>query len=207
MGHKRVLLVEGSDDLHVVMNFCGALELGLIDNIRDCQGKEKLLGLIPTQLKESDLFALGILLDADSDMSATWQSVRDLLKESGYLLPDSPDSAGTIVAACSDLSPRVGVWLMPNNENPGIIEDFLRVLVPDADPLMDHVEKSIDSIPNNCCKFVELKRSKARIHTWLAWQEEPGKPLGQSIKARYLDPTLPAASDFESWLQRTFFDE
>lgn len=94
---------------------------------------------------------------------------------------------------------------MPNNCVAGILEDFLRFLVPLNDPLFDHVVQSIDTILPGHCRFTDLKKPKARIHTWLAWQEEPGKPFGQAITARYLDPDLPAADVFAQWLHRTFF--
>ena len=94
---------------------------------------------------------------------------------------------------------------MPDNQLPGILEDFLQFLVPEGDPLFAHVGHSLDSIPLGQRRFDDLKRPKAQIHTWLAWQEEPGKPLGQAISARYLDPHLPMADVFVQWLQRTFF--
>lgn len=94
---------------------------------------------------------------------------------------------------------------MPNNQDPGILEDFLRFLVPEGDNLFAHVNACVDSIPTGQRRFTELKKAKALIDTWLAWQEEPGKPFGQSISARYLDPHLPAANTFAGWLQRAFF--
>lgn len=56
-------------------------------------------------------------------------------------------------------------------------------------------------------RFEPLKRPKVLMHTWLAWQEEPGKPYGQAITARYLDATLPTGAAFAAWLQRVFFQE
>jgi hypothetical protein len=67
------------------------------------------------------------------------------------------------------------------------------------------VDQAIDNIPSRHRRFSDVRAAKARIHTWLAWQEEPGKPFGQAISARYLDPNLPAANTFATWLQRTFF--
>lgn len=94
---------------------------------------------------------------------------------------------------------------MPNNKLPGCLEDFLRFLVPDEDPLFAHVEHALDGIPPEQRRFDALKRPKAKIHTWLAWQAEPGKPFGQAISSRYLDPDLPMADVFARWLQSTFF--
>lgn len=207
MADKRVLMVEGSDDAHVVKHICGERRLGTIETIHPYGGKDALLDSIGVRLKESGIAVLGILLDADTDLQARWQSVVHRLQQAGYPhIPEIPDPDGTVITApANTLLPRVGIWLMPDNRVPGILEDFLRFLVPENDPLFAHVEQSLDTIPLGQRRFHDLKKIKATMHTWLAWQEEPGKPFGQAITARYLDPDLPAASNFVRWLQRTFF--
>lgn len=207
MAHKRVLMVEGPDDEHVVKNICGQRQLGMIEHIHPYGGKDSLIESIGVRLKESDIGALGIILDADTDLQARWQAVTARLSAAGYTsLPAAPLPEGTVVEPPADsLLPRVGIWLMPNNQAPGILEDFLRFLVPEDDQLIVHVDQSIDGIPPEYCWFPELRKPKARIHTWLAWQEEPGKPFGQAISARYLDPDLPLANIFAAWLKKTFF--
>ena len=42
------------------------------------------------------------------------------------------------------------------------------------------------------------------MHTWLAWQEEPGIPLGLAVTKRYLDVDHVLARQFLQWLQRLF---
>ena len=86
----------------------------------------------------------------------------------------------------------------------GIIEDFLRYLIPDPSPLYDHVELSVDAIPANEIKFTELAKPKVLIHTWLAWQEDPGYPYGLAITAKFLDPDVPEAKTFVDWLNRLY---
>lgn len=208
MASKRVLMVEGTDDEHVVKHICGKRQLGTIETIHPYGGKDPLLESIGTRLKESDISALGLILDADTDLQARWQAVTDRLNTSGYNnIPGIPSHEGTVIAPpLNSLLPKVGIWLMPDNRLPGILEDFLLFLVPNGDALLDHANHAIDSIPAGRRRFDDLKKSKARIHTWLAWQEEPGKPFGQAITARYLDPNLPAADAFSRWLQRTFFE-
>jgi len=207
MAAKRVLMVEGPDDEHVVKHICGVRQLGKIEIIHPYGGKDPLLEGVGARLKESDITALGIILDADTDLHASWQAIAARLNQAGYPdVPETPSAVGTVVEAPADsLLPRVGIWLMPDNQVPGILEDFLRFLVPAGDPLFAHVEQSLDSIPPGLCRFTDLKKPKARIHTWLAWQEEPGKPFGQAISASYLDPNLPVANSFAIWLQQTFF--
>jgi hypothetical protein len=204
---KRVLMVEGADDEHVVKHVCHTRGLGLIDTIHPYGGRVPLLDGIGPRLKESEIAALGILLDADSDLAASWTAIRDRLHGAGYAMPAQPEAAGTVVAAPvgKALLPRVGVWLMPNNQVPGILEDFLRFLVPPGAPLFTHVEQAVATIPAEHRRFTDLARPKAMMHTWLAWQETPGRPFGQAISARYLDPDLPSANAFAEWLHRTFF--
>ncbi len=207
MTAKFVLMVEGPDDEHVVKNICGQRQLGTIECILSYGGKDRLIDGISVRLKQSEICALGVILDADTDLEARWQAVAYRLSIAGYTnVPAAPAPEGIVIDSPSNsLLPRVGVWLMPDNRTSGILEDFLLFLVPPGDGLLASVDQAIGSIPPDQRRFPELREAKARIHTWLAWQREPGKPFGQAISARYLDPNLPAASIFASWLQRTFF--
>jgi hypothetical protein len=203
MAAKHMLMVEGPDDAHVVKHICGQRKIG---NIKPYEGKDNLLKAIGPQLKGSDITAIGIMLDADTNLQASWRAIVDRLKKAGYPdVPVDPDKDGTVIESPpNSLLPRVGIWLMPDNKVPGILEDFLRFLVPQEDALWAYAEASIDGLPNPK-RFTDLNKPKAIIHTWLAWQEEPGKPFGQAISARYFDPTLPAGDVFAMWLQRVFF--
>ncbi len=117
---------------------------------------------------------------------------------------EEPQSQGSVFEPPQNsLLPRWGIWLMPDNRVPGILEDFLRFLVPDDDPLLLRAERAVNTLPE--MRFEALKRPKGLMLTWLAWQAEPGKPYGQAITARYLDASLPAAKVFASWLKRIFF--
>jgi hypothetical protein len=53
-------------------------------------------------------------------------------------------------------------------------------------------------------KFRLEHRSKACVHTWLAWQEEPGTPMGQAITARYLDADALHAQQLMRWFRKVF---
>lgn len=206
MASRNVLLVEGSDDEHVVKHLCGHHGLPHLDEIVSLGGVEKLLESFPIRLKESDVHALGVLVDADIDLRARWEALRNHLVRAGYpKAPKLPEATGTIwQAPAGTLLPRVGLWLMPDNRTNGILEDFLRFLVPADSPLFAHVEKSVASIPPDECRFSDLAKPKATLHTWLAWQAEPGKPLGTAITAKYLDASVPQAADFVHWLRQLF---
>ena len=53
-------------------------------------------------------------------------------------------------------------------------------------------------------RFKDVHRSKAKIHTYLAWQEQPGLPLGVSIKAKAFDSDAKLAHDVTDWLKTLF---
>jgi hypothetical protein len=208
MAGKRILLVEGGDDEHVLKHICGNRGIPHLDEIRSFGGVDALLESISVRLKASeDADIVGVVLDADTDLNSRWQSLRDRLTTVGYLnVPEHPLSDGTIIDPPNDkLLPRVGVWIMPDNQTEGILEDFLRFLVPPGSNLLTHVESSVDTIPEDERRFSLLAKSKAIIHTWLAWQNEPGKPLGTAITAKFLDPNVAQVDKLVSWLTRLFF--
>jgi hypothetical protein len=207
MAGKKVLLVEGSDDEHVLKHICGVRNVGRLDEVKPQGDVVQLLENFPVRLKESDVEALGVVIDADTDLAARWQSLHDRLSTAGYQdVPTHPVPAGTILAPPPDsLLPRVGVWIMPDNQTRGILEDFLRFLVPPGSGLFAHVQSSVAGIPAAEKRFAQLAETKAIIHTWLAWQKEPGRPLGTAITAKFLDANVPQVDVLVAWLKELFF--
>jgi len=207
MAGKKILLVEGSDDEHVLKHICAQRRIGELDEIKSQGNVSRLLESFPVRLKESNVDALGVVIDADTDLTARWQSLRDRLTSSGYQnVPANPIRTGTILEApLEGLLPRVGVWIMPDNQTTGILEDFLHFLVPRGSRLFEHVKASVESIPEGERRFSQLDKPKAVIHTWLAWQQEPGKPFGTAITAKFLDANVTEVSVLVTWLKALFF--
>lgn len=208
MSAKNILLVEGIDDEHVIKHIFGNRSLPKLDEIKEHGGVDRLLESVPVRLKASeDGDIVGVVIDADTDIHARWQSLRDMLIRLGYQsVAENPAPNGSIFdPPPNTLLPRVGIWLMPDNQSKGILEDFLRFLIPSDSLLFDHVSSSVAAIPDGEKRFSALAEPKALIHTWLAWQEEPGKPLGTSITARYLDPDVAQVDILIDWLKRLFF--
>ncbi len=100
---------------------------------------------------------------------------------------------------------KVGVWIMPNNNTNGMLEDFISFLVPENDQLMPIAESTLMEIEKcKLNKYSDIHKSKAKIHTWLAWQEEPGKPMGQSITKKYLTIENECCELFIEWIRKLF---
>lgn len=202
MAAKQTLLVEGINDLHV---FCNLFEKHSIPQdfqVKNKEGISKLIDELDVELLASDLKTLGIVVDADANLSARWMSLTNRLSKSGYQnLPSEPDREGTIITQSG--LPKVGVWVMPDNRLDGMLEDFIAYLIPQEDRLWEYARQSVDSITPEKCLF-RNHFAKAYIHTWLAWQKEPGMPMGSAIKMRYLDSDALQARIFVSWIRQLF---
>jgi len=207
----RQLLVEGNNDQHVIWALCGQHNVNQtfevvapsdLGGVAD--GIDSLLTGIPERLKQSDFEVLGIVVDADENLQGRWESVRNRLIEGGYQdLPNQPVSDGIIVSP-EDM-PRVGVWLMPNNQLTGMLEDFVAYLIPDEDQLSPITQQYIDTVENGSLNnYSPQHSSKAFIHAWLACQQNPGMPMGQAITAHVLNFNMPLANKFVEWLNELF---
>lgn len=205
MADKAVLLVEGKDDEHVFYALLGFHRLPEIFRIKDKRGIDNLLGTLDVELLASDLERLGIVVDADIDIASRWQRVTNILRASGYSnIPALPDPLGTIIA--ENGRPTVGIWIMPDNTLPGMLENFVRFLVPSNDSLWGRVIHCIDNVPENERRFPTHHLIKAQLHTWLAWQHEPGSPLGLAITKRYLEANASHAQRLIDWIRRLFIE-
>lgn len=96
--HPHQLLVEGKNDRHVIWSLCNQYQLPEefsveVPEVEETEGIEVLLNGLPLKLKEKNLRILGIVVDADRDLAARWQGLRDKLKASGYVnIPHIPPS-------------------------------------------------------------------------------------------------------------------
>ncbi len=203
------LLVEGKNDQHVVWALCQQHQIPKTFSVetpadQEKEGIDALLEGLPLRLKAENLTVLGIIVDANHDLAARWQAVRYHFNRRGYAdMPHQPPPDGWVSSA-SDL-PRVGVWLMPNNQLPGMLESFIAELIPSHDQLHLKAEAILQEIERaSLNRYQSIHHPKALIHTWLAWQKTPGMPMGQAITAQALKYDSPIAKIFIAWLKRLF---
>lgn len=70
-------------------------------------------------------------------------------------------------------------------------------------PMVDEAVLKVKTLEEKH-RFRDVHESKAYIHTWLAWQKEPGKPMGQAITARYLDADALHARQLINWIRKLY---
>lgn len=209
---SRLLLVEGHDDRVVIEKLLARRKLKFEEfAIHNCEGVNKLLKVLPTAILVGTYEVIGVIVDADEDIDARWRSVKKILVNAGYGdVPAEPVKAGTVIRDEDNDLPKIGVWLMPDNRERGAIEDFIRLLIPNDDPLLPEAETMIHRlIAETLNRFKPIHRSKALIHTWLAWQRRPGLTLGAAVTSRVARHSAHLlddgkASDFIEWLKRLF---
>ncbi|GBU07258.1 hypothetical protein AwDysgo_05890 [Bacteroidales bacterium] len=199
---NKKLLVEGNDDKHVVLALCKKCGIPETFNIIDTGGIDKLKEEISVRFKQSGINTIGILIDADVDVVARWESIKVILESINFDIPKTLPKEGLILESNNK---RVGVWIMPNNEAKGMLEDFIYFLAPKNDALFPIAEAIlIDIEAKGLDRYKAVHRSKALIATWLAWQEDPGTPMGLSITKKILDTESPECQSFVDWLKKLF---
>lgn len=158
------LLVEGKDDEHVFYSLLGHHLIPECFSIKNAESIEKLLDRLEVELMQSDLGRLGIVVDADIDLVARWESLRNRLIKSGYsTVPLVPDPSGTIIE--EEGRPVVGIWLMPDNKLPGMLENFVSFLIPPNDLLWPMAEDVLQKVMEKDRRFRESYEIKAQVHT------------------------------------------
>ena len=203
-----LLVVEGQSDLHLVLHLCKkscpALEANF--NLHDAKGLPGLLASIRGFVNSPTLSAVGFLVDADDDPSLRWQEISDRLIAANdeIQLPNSPNGNGTVIAGNQDIgSPRIGVWIMPDNSSSGELEDFVVRMVPDQDPVWPHAQSYIGGISQAARKFDSHKVTKSEVHAWLAARKYPGL-IGMAVREGDLDIDGDLTQTFLAWLTRLF---
>ena len=200
---KKQLLVEGKDDQHVTYAIRDRFNIPKNFDVIDCSGIEPLMEQISVRLKQSEIDTIGIIIDADTELQSRWKSLKNLLTGLGYTVYETIPAEGLIIQDKD--KPKIGVWIMPNNNSNGMLEDFIAFLVPNQDELMPFVTNTLNEIEQqNLNNYNIIHRSKAEIHSWLALQEEPGTPLGSSITKRYLTTDIEVCRRFGNWIGNLF---
>jgi hypothetical protein len=199
---ERVVLVEGKDDCHVILAVAQYFRLAENFGIYECGSDESVLKRLNALILSSDPVrpkSIGVVLDATE---GRWAQLTNKISPHGYTIPPTPDPNGTILEG-DDAKPRIGVWIMPDNADQGMLEDFL---LPGVPPGGVEVAKEAVELAKKkkVATFKDVHHSKAVIHTYLAWQDEPGRPLGLSVTSKLLSAETPASKRFVAWLRKLF---
>ncbi len=203
--------VEGENDLHSLKHLVGKHGLDYGDKPASVSypefvttgGVNALLDGMVDAIKLSTPHPIGFVLDADTPMASRWNQVSKMLIEVGVSPPSTPPLIG-LIEDVPKFKTRVGIWLMPDNQRDGKIEDFLQMLIAEDDSLIDLAKESSTEAKSKGATFPDKDQPKAVLNTWLAWQEEPGEPYGRAVAKRYFDHDIELATRFVTWFKQLY---
>ena len=93
----------------------------------------------------------------------------------------------------------------PKNADNGYLEHFIENLIEKDDWVLSEAKDKVDELlTKDDCRFTEVKKQKAVIYSWLAWQESPGLPFSTAMKSKSLNAPAEMAQPFLNWIKNTF---
>lgn len=201
----NALMVEGPDDCHLVEQILLRSDLKIALETSAYGGYQQLIERIEGELRVTNRAALGIVVDANNHPDRRWQSVKSRLDAHGAVTPESLGTDGIIIRETDEL-PRVGVWMMPDNESPGELEHFVAKMIPPGDPVWPRSQRYVDCIPVDARAFRPQDAMGAKVLSWIATRRKPGF-MGQAISRGDLRTDGELCQRFIAWLDRLFADE
>lgn len=204
----KKLIVEGEQDKRVIPEFIEAKgiywgerrDTAIVDI--EVYGGNQFIDsdFIATELKASGLTNLGLIVDGDDNPLGCWESIRNACQKIMPNFPQELPNTGLIHKTNSDI--KFGVWIMPDNQQQGMLETFLSYMVTEENKsIWQYAQEVAKEAKNRGAAFKDSHIDKANIYTWLAWQNEPGRQLHQAIKERILNPNHPKAEMFFNWFK------
>jgi hypothetical protein len=158
---NNIILVEGIDELNFIPVLCENIQLENYQ-IVEYHGKDSLGHFLDSFIKTPGnhlIESIGIICDADDDFNRTFEIIKTALEENNLPTPLEPIMP-------SEGSPIIRLFIMPDNENPGMLESLCfqsvqeDLAVPCVESYFQCLEERSASTPN----IIE----KARIQVYLA---------------------------------------
>ncbi len=175
---KKVIYVEGNDEMNFFHHYLKSQGISGVQII-SAEGKDNFKNLLPKLPKRSgfsDVETLVVIVDADNDAASAFESITNSLKRAG--LTNLPDKPGEFSAG----EPKVGIYILPGDSNPGMLEDLCLKLIrePEVMNCVDHYF--------SCCKdILDFKLNRIAKRKWrhvlikaLMQPAHPGGPFKTS---------------------------
>ncbi|MDA0243657.1 MAG: hypothetical protein OT477_09600 [Chloroflexi bacterium] len=215
--HTQILLVEGKYDYHLLVKLLERhnLQTTAYHAEKPAQGisiypmdsKSKLSAILANFVPRGEVQSLGIVVDADQSLESSVKMVQTAVNKLATAEWPPLSSSGLITTAVrrGQRLLRLGLWVMPDNQQAGMLEHFASQLIPPTDQLWPHAQQIVANLPE--IRFPTTPNDhtrKSELHTWLAWQKEPGKPMGLAVSLNYLPTDTPLAQTFIQWVRGVF---
>jgi len=160
---------------------------------------ERYLVGLPLRPGFDGLRALGIVVDADDDASATLRSVTAHLASGQHLRADQTNDITHRYLVDGRLC-RLGVFIAPDGQGPGALESlYLQAVGPGES--IDCVRDFMRCMGDLVQFTTAAQRAKAEFHAWLSVCDEPGILPGYALDRNIIDRNSPAFGPIRQFLQ------
>lgn len=170
------------------------------------------LDAVIKQLDDGSYERIGVLIDMDYQHDSPTpikqlnvQQLNVKLNQHNFIKTSQLSDDKGIYFNNPDFSHPIGVWLMPNNQDEGYLEDWIESCITDKRAsYFDSAENFINSFNN--AHFKPHVATKAKVYTWLAIQPKPSQDLSRCLSPKYdlLDKNSISYQNFKHWLVTTF---
>lgn len=193
----RLVLVEGRDEVNLLgamvnrWSIAGLQMLPVGGKYGFKSGLEATLA--NARVRSVELLAIGILRDADDNPGGAFASVSGTLRTFGLPAPRSPGQF-------SEGPPSVGVFILPNGQSPGSVEQLCWQSVSNTAAGLCSTSY-LDCLQNSAA-LLSTNPAKTLVHSYLAAQEEPSTTVGVGAQKGYWPLDHSAFTEIREFLER-----
>ena len=216
---EKILLVEGGSD----SSFFASLTKKIgINNLsikppvgfnQPSNGIDNVIGSLPLvlrQTRDGSISKVGIVVDADYTVNGSgpenrYNQVTKELKKYSYKIPEYSPKIDGFIFSGEEGMPNIGLWIMPNNEHEGMLENLILSSITNADQkkLLCHAKNSVQAIPVILFNTA-IHSQKVLTNTLLSWQKDPGCGFSYLVRESLIDINCEEINNLRSWLSRVF---
>jgi hypothetical protein len=193
---SNLLLVEGKDEANFCRAFLATLNISAVQII-DVGGRFKFsdkIHRIPKIPGFDIVKVIGILRDAEENFAqSTFDSVCSDLKRAG--LPKSE-----ILTHFSETTPSIGIFIMPDNNRAGMLEDLCLKSLSNTDEIL-HIDNFMNKVS---ITDAAKDYSKRRVQAWLSITQKDKhlqREIGRAAEAAFWDFTHPCFNELKTFLE------
>ena len=138
------------------------------------------------------LRSIGVVRDADNDAAGAFRSVCDHIRNAGYEPP-------AVHGEFSDATPSIGVFIVPNGEEPGAIETLCR-----RSKKGDAAAACVDDFLSCLDEHAAMRSTnvdKSFAHAYLAATENPVARVGEGAMQGAWNFDSPAFAELADFLR------
>lgn len=176
------------------------------DFVIDAGGVDQVSVALEAALEDEDNTNIGVVVDANSvgitrritGLERVIKKIFPVFQEPITLTPKgwSAKVSGSL---------RVGIWVMPDNTNPGYLEHFLAEIIPPNDRNFILAQRFLEETKAaGQPSFPALREQKALLALFLSLQEEPGMNAQTAMAKGIFNHQHPLAQNFVAWFENTF---